>query len=279
MKYLVAVSGGIDSVVLLDMLWRRGYDIVVGHVDHGIRGEDSAADARFVKALAAKYNMKYVMTSLHLSATASEAQAREQRYAFLLSEAQKHRATLVTAHHLDDIVETIAINLERGTGWRGLAVLGRSDVVRPLVKFTKQQLYDYATTHRLEWVEDATNQTDDYQRNRMRHRIPSEFPARTVLAELRDAQLELTEEITTESMRLLSGAQASSRYFFTYIRPDIAVELLGMLCVQKGRPRPTRPRLEWALLAIRTAKSGTIYELGDRLIITFTSRTFVVLAV
>ena len=142
MTYLVAVSGGVDSVCLLDMLSRSEHRLIVAHVEHGIRGEASRADARFVAALAQKYNLPFVSVSLDLGPNASEELARQKRYDFLLAQAQKFGAVLVTAHHAEDVAETIAINIERGTGWRGLAVLARTGIRRPLISFTKTQLYD-----------------------------------------------------------------------------------------------------------------------------------------
>jgi len=140
MKYVVAVSGGVDSVVLLDILARiNTHQFIVAHFDHGIR-EDSAADARFVKALADKYELTFVCTREELGMTASEELARTRRYVFLKAVAQKLQAQLITAHHLDDLVETVMINKIRGTGWRGLAVFGDESIRRPLLTMSKQQL-------------------------------------------------------------------------------------------------------------------------------------------
>ena len=97
MNYIVAVSGGVDSVVLLDMLSKTQHKLIVAHVDHGIRGEESTADARFVAALARRYQLPFVSTELHLGAHASEETAREKRYEFLFGEAEKYRAVVVTA--------------------------------------------------------------------------------------------------------------------------------------------------------------------------------------
>lgn len=82
MTYLVAVSGGVDSVCLLDMLSRSEHRLIVAHVEHGIRGEASRADARFVAALAQKYNLPFVSTALNLGPNASEELARQKRYGF-----------------------------------------------------------------------------------------------------------------------------------------------------------------------------------------------------
>ena len=112
---LVAVSGGVDSVVLLDMLARSEDRLVVAHVDHGIR-EESSEDAQFVEGLAHQYQVPFVSTRLELGLEASEDTARRARYAFLEAEAAKRGAVIVTAHHLDDVVGSVAINLIRGTG-------------------------------------------------------------------------------------------------------------------------------------------------------------------
>ena len=176
-KYVVAVSGGVDSVVLLDMLVSKqpsniyqlpttNYQLIVAHFDHGIR-DDSNQDAIFVAKLAKKYGLPYVEKRVDLGVNASEEKARDERYDFLRSVAKQHDAKLVTAHHADDVIESIAINLSRGTGWRGLAVID-SDVIRPLTDMNKSEILSYARNHNLKWREDSTNSTNVYLRNRIR---------------------------------------------------------------------------------------------------------------
>ena len=276
MTYLVAVSGGVDSVCLLDMLSRSEHRLIVAHVEHGIRGEASRADARFVAALAQKYNLPFVSVSLNLGSNASEELARQKRYDFLLAQAQKFGAVLVTAHHAEDVAETIAINIERGTGWRGLAVLARTGVKRPLISFTKTQLYDYALQHRLEWVEDATNACGLYQRNRVRKVLKSIINRRTVvkLLQLRARQLALRKDIERETERIMLR-NSGSRYFLSQIDDDVALELLASdIARQTGGLRPTRPRTQRALLAIKTARPGAKIDVGDGVQLEITSRTY-----
>ena len=113
--YVVAVSGGVDSVVLLDVFSKiKHHTLVVAHFDHGIR-TDSVHDARFVEALAKKHTLTFETLREELGADASEEKARDRRYAFLRSVAKKYDGRIVTAHHSDDAVETIAINMSRGT--------------------------------------------------------------------------------------------------------------------------------------------------------------------
>lgn len=275
MKYLVAVSGGVDSVVLLHMLTRMSHELIVAHVDHGIRGDESAADARFVRGLAERYGLPYAETSLHLPPTASEDVARRGRYAFLREQADGHGAVIATAHHQDDVAETIAINLTRGTGWRGLAVMGGGNIYRPLIGLTKKQLYAYALSRRLEWVEDQTNQTDAYLRNRIRRTISSQLDerARQQVLGLRSDQIRLRRLIARETERLLATG-LPTRHFLTQIDLATATELLGTVIQRETGTRPTRPQLEQAVLAVRTARPGTQYEVGDGIKIHFTPRTF-----
>ena len=272
MKYVLAVSGGVDSVVLLDMFSKTKHHLIVAHVDHGIRGAESAADARFVKALADRYHLPFVSTELHLLKTASEETARTARYEFLLAQAAEHHATLVTAHHQDDAVETIVLNISRGTGWRGLATLGREGILRPLIGLTKQQIYNYAVGQRLEWVEDATNRQDAYLRNRLRWVIGEHTLDATQLMNLRANQLQLRRDIDKEASRLVEGHK-SSRYFLNMASAEVAIELLGAE-IATMTVRPTRPRLVRALHAIKTASPGSVYQVGDGVELAFTARNY-----
>lgn len=273
-RILAAISGGVDSASLLHMLSGTQHKVIVAHVDHGIRPE-SAADARFVKALAESYGYPYVSTELHLGEKASEEQARAKRYEFLFRQAAEYSAEIMTAHHGDDLVETIAINLRRGTGWRGLAVLGRAGIRRPLLPFSKSEMYDYATKHRLEWVEDSTNTDRRYLRNDLRAHLSSRVSPedRQTLKALRDAQLTLKQAIGVESAIVLALME-HRRHFLTQLDTATAVELLSEQIVQDSGTRPTRPQAERALLAIKTAKAGTRYEVGSGVTLGFTSRHF-----
>lgn len=186
MNVIVAVSGGVDSVVLLDSLVNRrmgelitslqlpvaDYQLVVAHFDHGMR-PDSAEDAAFVQSLAKQYGLQYESHRVELGVDASEDTARRARYEFLQSCSEKYQAVgIITAHHQDDVVESIIINILRGTGWRGLVpmdqISAKSQIIRPLLRIPKSQLYEYAKTHDLQWREDSTNNDSTYLRNYVR---------------------------------------------------------------------------------------------------------------
>lgn len=274
MRYLVAVSGGVDSVVLLHKLASEAkHEIVVAHFDHGIRPE-SDADARFVEGLAKQYGFIFETRREELGAEASEALARERRYLFLRDMAEKHKATIATAHHGDDLIETIAINLIRGTGWRGLAVLDSPDIERPLLKLTKHDIYQYALQYDLEWVEDETNTSDAYLRNRVRRQLGTLIDAsvKKVIWELRQQQLKLKHDITIEEDTLLGEGSPYSRYLFTHIDTMMATELLRVI-TKRGI---TRPQAERALHAIKTAKPGSISEVGAGIRLVFSTRHFTI---
>lgn len=267
---LVALSGGVDSVVLFDILWRRGrWPLMVAHVDHGMR-PDSAADARFVQALAAAYGVKAVTTRLELGAGASEDQARQARYAFLHEQAKAHGARLVTAHHRNDVAETIAINLRRGTGWRGLGVLADPRIERPLIDLPKQTIYDYAARYRLEWREDSTNTDHTYLRNHLRQHIRQDDVVMQQLAALRQRQIELRQLIQQE-VALLRPVYRS-RCWLTMAGQAVAHEVVRYECERQYGHAPLTKQLQRAWTAIRTGRPGARYQLGDGIVLTLTRR-------
>lgn len=257
-------------MTLLDMLTHvPGHELVIAHFDHGIR-PDSAEDAVFVAGLAERYGLPFEMKREELGPQASEELARARRYEFLRELAEKYDAKIVTAHHADDAVETVAINLHRGTGWRGLAVLD-SDVVRPLLSMHKKELHDYAQKRQLAWREDSTNKSDAYLRNRLRKLVDSlsEDEKRQLLA-LRHQQLGARKVIDKEVARLVGPGPNYSRYFFTHVPKAVALECLRFVTAA----RLTRPQLERVLLAIKTASAGSQLEAGAGINLRFTSRNF-----
>jgi tRNA(Ile)-lysidine synthetase-like protein len=273
-KYVIAVSGGVDSVVLLHMMVQKidNNDIIVAHFDHGIR-VDSAADAIFVKSLAEKYGLKFEVKRENLGAGISEEKARQRRYLFLKSAARKYNAILTTAHHADDVVETVAINLTRGTGWRGLAVLNSKDIYRPLISLTKIEIKAYAQKNNLSWHEDSTNKNTKYLRNYFREKLLkySDDSKRQILA-LRSEQIYLEKSIDDEVNKIIDSFDFKKipRYFFININDAAAMEILRKLtkCLL------TRPQLKRLLIAIKTAESNKKYFPGAKITVLFSARYF-----
>lgn len=177
---LVGVSGGIDSVVLIDLLYEAGYPFAVAHCNFQLRGAESTLDEKFVKQLATKYGKQFYGKSFETKKIASskgisvEMAARDLRYSWFEEVRHHyHYDCIAVAHHLDDQAETFMLNLARGTGIAGLtgmkAVNGR--VVRPLLFVTRQEINSYAAIRNLEYREDSTNSKTEFLRNKVRHLI------------------------------------------------------------------------------------------------------------
>ena len=134
---ILAISGGIDSMVMLDIFAHiyPAKDLIVAHFNHNIR-LDSDLDQIFVKQKAAEYSIKFITKTAPSRILKSEASARSVRYQFLEELAKKYHATIFTAQHVDDLIESILINLIRGTGWRGLAAMNRKNIFRPFLDQT-----------------------------------------------------------------------------------------------------------------------------------------------
>ena len=270
MKYIVAVSGGVDSMVLLDMLSKLpNHELIVAHFDHGIRAE-SADDAAFVSRAATRYGLPFFTKREELGSGAGEALARERRYAFLNELAKQHQAKIVTAHHLDDLVETVTINMIRGTGWRGLAVLD-ADIARPLVDTPKSALVDYADRHGILWQEDATNTTNAYLRNRVRPKTSVLLlDTKRQIRALHAHQKQLKREIESEVKAIVGAGPTYSRYLFTHLQTPVALESLRV--ITKGAL--TRPQLARLLHAIKVHAGSSVYEAGNGINAHFTTRHF-----
>jgi tRNA(Ile)-lysidine synthetase-like protein len=277
---LVAVSGGVDSVVLLDRLVSDGKRrLIVAHVNHGIR-TDSAEDERFVAQLADSYGLPFVSTRLELGPGASEDAARRARYDWLEAEQRRAGAAgIATAHHEDDVIETMIINLTRGTSWRGIASLRNSpDRFRPLLEWSKAEVVSYAIDRGLQWREDSTNDSLVYYRNRIRNLVmPKLDPLeRQRLRKLYDAQVRLRTAIEIETEQLLERycvGEQLRRYPLLMIDDVSAAELLrGWLGESLERSR-----MRDLLLFAKTARIGAKWSLDRTRFIVSTASGLIVL--
>mgnify|MGYP001764881440 CR=1 FL=1 len=181
-RLLVAVSGGLDSVVLCHLLRATGYDFEMAHVNFGLRGAESDRDAEFVQSLAARLGLKFHLTTVDTTAYAVnnkcsvQVAARELRYQWfeellrVSAQSAEPLDLLLTAHHANDNAETVLLNLFRGTGLQGmLGILPlRNFIRRPLLFATREELLDYANAEKLSWVEDSSNASEKYARNFIR---------------------------------------------------------------------------------------------------------------
>lgn len=228
---LVAFSGGRDSVALLDHLLRAArWPLILAHFNHGLRGRESGADARFARGVARRHGLVFEMekadTAAHARACKKsiETAARELRHAFLRQAAARHGARhVVLAHHADDQAETVLANLCRGAGLRGLGGMkdtqimpGGVSFLRPMLGITRSEIDAHVSTLGLAFREDASNQSPDHRRNRLRHEVlpllDAIFERRTAPLICRAAaQAQGTEEhLENEARALLADASVLS---------------------------------------------------------------------
>lgn len=187
-KIVVAVSGGADSIVLLDILAnlsvKNSYTLFVAHVDHGLRKE-SNQDLEHVKSLCKKYNINFYSEKVNVKEHANkkkmstEEAARELRYDFLEEVCAKTGSSfLALAHNSNDSAETFFINLLRGSGLSGLSGIPQKrplntqvNIIRPIINLTRKEIEEYANKRKLKWVEDKTNKENIYLRNKIRNEL------------------------------------------------------------------------------------------------------------
>jgi tRNA(Ile)-lysidine synthase len=223
-RVLVAVSGGVDSVVLLDILCRLAAEytlkLTIAHLDHGLRGEEAQEDARFVARLARKEKLALIEKKLDVAAFSQEKRigieegARLLRRDFLRATADEVGATKIALGHTqNDRGETMLFNLIRGagpTGLVGIRPVNRSvnrsvnrPLIRPLIKVSREEILGYARSRDLTWREDRTNQDLSFSRNRIRHRILPllrEMNPRILAALQRTADLLAEQELALDDL-------------------------------------------------------------------------------
>jgi len=208
---VLAVSGGVDSVVLVDLCHRAGFQFIIAHCNFHLRGEESIRDENFVRSLGKKYQREVLVKSFDTKQYAEskklsiQVAARELRYAwfeeiirnkveqkvisstlYVLSKKERegildsknlqlttYNLQLTTAHHADDNIETLLLNFFRGTGIGGLhGILPKQgNIIRPLLFAKREEIVAYANEQKLSWVEDSSNSSDKYSRNFVRHQV------------------------------------------------------------------------------------------------------------
>ncbi len=178
-KLLLAVSGGIDSMVLLDLFYKLRFDICVAHCNFQLRGKESDADEMLVREICQEGYIPYFINSFDTHEFAKENKlsiqlaARKLRYDWFQELLLLGFDYVLTAHHLDDSLETVLINFSRGTGLEGLTGIPAQNgyVVRPLLPFSRLEIEHFAAENQIQWREDSSNASDKYLRNKIRHSI------------------------------------------------------------------------------------------------------------
>ena len=260
---------------LLHMM-KNDPEVVVAHFNHGTR-PSSDDDEAFVKSVAKSYGLKFYSKKTLLGPDISEANARAARYDFLNSLAKKLDGKIYTAHHLNDLIESIAINLARGTGWRGLTPFNNLNVEHPLLNFSKTEIYRYASANQIVFRQDPTNTESGYLRNRLRPAIAMLILEHPDFAEkinnLYLDQCDLRKEIENITAELLPFSNSYERDLFKNIDDTVAEELLKNILTQHDIS-VTRPQLRDFLSAIRTYYSSKKFNLPKDRLVRFNKTSF-----
>ncbi|MEO0060199.1 MAG: hypothetical protein RLZZ312_1846 [Bacteroidota bacterium] len=179
-KIFVAVSGGLDSMVLLDLVSTIDFEIAVLHCNFNLRGHESLDDENFVRKNCIAKNINFFIKNFdtrhfaQASKLSTQVAARKLRYRWFNEKLEQEKFDFIlTAHHLDDSLETFLINLSRGTGLDGLTGIPEinNKIVRPLLSFSRAEIELYANQNNIVWQEDSSNNSDKYLRNKIRHHI------------------------------------------------------------------------------------------------------------
>ncbi|HEX8041814.1 MAG TPA: tRNA lysidine(34) synthetase TilS [Chryseosolibacter sp.] len=235
-KILLAVSGGLDSMVMLHSMKAAGFSVAVVHCNFQLRGEASGSDEDLVKATCLQQNIPFYArkfaTAEYAAAQRISVQmaARDLRYEYFREILDEHRYDHVaTAHHFNDVIESVLMNLVRGTGIDGLTGIApkKQKVIRPLLFATRAMLLHYAIENRITWREDASNLKDEYQRNFMRHQVVPR------LQELNPN----FEETFRDTHERLTGANQFSRAYIKSFESTAVEAVDGRLTIDMRKMR------------------------------------------
>jgi len=297
-RLLVAVSGGADSVALLHGLKRLkdeekiGCDLIVGHINHNLRGSDSDGDERFVKTLAEELGLRCISRSVDVKGYAGENKlsietaARDVRIKCLVEMVESLGCgRIATAHHGDDNAETVIYRMGRGTGFKGLCGINPINVftvndysvtfVRPLLCVTKEEIVAYCHECGIDWRHDHTNDEFDYKRNRIRHLLipylqeQSGGPLAEKLCELSNNCQKLYERIERkiESHNMLfrqldCGGVSIDGMVMKGLSPIVQAEVIRMALVRIGCGQRDVTRKHYRnIIGLLTGEGGKVIEL------------------
>ena len=266
-KYIIAVSGGVDSMTLLYLInkqYSNKYQFIVAHFNHGIR-EDSKLDEDLVRRAAKDYGYVFELGGTTLGPNTSENDAREHRMKFLMHLKDKYKADkIITAHHKDDLIETALINIVRGTNRRGISALINSrDFLRPLIDYTKEDILAYAISNGIEWHEDSTNSEDKYLRNYLRKNILVNLPEdqKEKISKMIELQKDLNSKIDELLDDVLEGNKLN-RIVLSQIEFGLVKELILSWIRHNGIYSYDKDTIERISVGALVSKSGKTLDLG-----------------
>lgn len=248
-KVLLAVSGGVDSVVLCHLFFRSKFNFGIAHCNFQLRGEDSSQDEIFVKKLAEQLRVPFFSTSFDTLKFAEtqkisiQMAARDLRYEWLENIRQQNDCQwIATAHHVNDSIETFFYNFAKGTGIRGLhgIPLKNDKIIRPLLFTTKNEILDFANLNDIAYREDASNLEDKYARNKIRHQVIPTFIA-----------LNPDFEKTAQgNLQHIKAAEFLYDFAITYLQSQIVIKteaqiLIDLLKLNEYQPAISTLLYEW----------------------------------
>ncbi len=283
---LVALSGGADSVALLLVLKELGlYTLSAAHVNHGLRGEESARDERFCAALCESLHIPFHVAHMDIAAAAAarrlslETVARDERYAFLSLTAGRLHAKVATAHTANDNLETVLFHMGRGCGTAGLCGIPakRGDpmcgtIVRPLLTATRQEVEAYLAEKGQAYCTDSTNLTDDATRNRLRHRVVPAFLE--IFPDGLDKLTRMTSLVSSDEGYIRRSAEALLSVYdrigiaaFVGADPAVSSRATMYLCERLCGDRPERVHTMAVTHMILTGRGDCLLPRGIRLVL------------
>lgn len=257
-------------MVLLDFLRQAdGVELIVAHFDHGIRPE-SFRDRELVERVCRQHNLTFTYAEGRLGARASEETARNARYSFLRKVKYEHRAKqIITAHHQDDVIETVLLNILRGTGRKGLTSLdSNTEMLRPLLAWPKKELIVYAKEHKLAWYEDETNEDESYLRNYIRLRIMPKLSVSqrrkllTIVRDVKAKNIEIDQEIAGILQKV--DRNVLKRRQITLAPHDVACEVMAGWLRANGLRDFDRQTIERLVVGVKTRRPGTRLDIFKR---------------
>lgn len=265
--YVVAVSGGVDSMALLHALANQpDLKLIAAHFDHGIRS-DSYLDRQLVQHTSEKYGIPFVYHEGNLGPGASEDVARKARYEFLHSVRNASGAkAIITAHHHNDALETAVLNMLRGTNRKGLTALrSRANIHRPILHISKDDIRRYAQDQGLAWREDSTNTDLRMLRNYVRHKIlPRLAPEdRQRLSEVIKRMHQVNSELDEQLLHFLhiqSQGGTLDRKQFNRLPHSVSREVIAAWLRQQGIRDFDQKALERLVVAGKTFYPGAVID-------------------
>lgn len=282
-RVVVALSGGADSVSLLDALCslKEKYNLTIyaAHLNHNLRGEEAERDENFCKILCKNYEVELFIKSIDIHTLANEQKiseelcGRNERYKFFDELSVRLNAKIATAHSASDNAETLIYNIARGSSVRGLSAIPpkRGRIIRPLIEVSRAQIEEYCKQKGLAFVTDSTNLTDDYTRNRIRHSVMGTL--RDINPQLEQSVSQLSESAREVTDYLNKQAQAAldkckTQFGFSckmLLQLDTAVlkHSLVLLCERTAKLTPEHRHIE---LMLKILNNGGAVNLSSKFI-------------